>query len=53
LHKKKDDTLAHQVRMALRQKLYEPNQFDPRFNFRQLAAGMEGLQEFSALGCRA
>lgn len=33
-NKKKDDRLPHEAGLALRQKPYEPNQFDPRFNFR-------------------
>jgi len=33
-NKRKSDRLPHEVGLALRQKPYEPNQFDPRFNFR-------------------
>ena len=33
-NKRKSDSLPHEVGLALRQKPYEPSQFDPRFNFR-------------------
>ena len=33
-NKHKSNCLPHEVGLALRQKPYEPNQFDPRFNFR-------------------
>ncbi len=33
-NKRKSDRLPHEVGLTLRQKPVEPNQFDPRFNFR-------------------
>jgi hypothetical protein len=33
-NKRKANCLPHEVGLTLRQKPHEPNQFDPRFNFR-------------------